>query len=195
MKKTYLAGLAALAFAGNVMADVAIGDDETGVINFMGTVVAGACNVTVVADSDTVIDGSNLVTLPVVSTTNFSGIDSTTGDQDFSIDFSDCDVNTTAFELMLTGAFTGSSGVVNAEYDADPEDATLGFQITAKEDDGSKTVVDWATTIHRNERTTEDANTDGDYSFPLNVAYYQKTTATPTGGIARATVNYLVSYQ
>jgi len=191
MKKTYLAGLAALAFAGNVMADVAIGDDETGVINFSGTVVAGACNVSPRVDSVDVTE----VKLDTIASTTMDTANKAYKETNFSIALTGCTATEMGITLKLsaTDYIDEGAGVFQAAYAGYDENKTMGFQIQGGLDGDTLGVLNWTeglTVLPSDEGFSD----DGEYEFPMSVAYYP-TEPTPAAGVVSATVNYTVSYQ
>lgn len=165
---------------------------ETGVINFIGSIYAGACNVTVEVDDAQTTNATNLVTILPADGSSATSIAAFGTPKDFNIALRNCEPATIAnVELALTGDFAANvEGVVNASYDSNTAANAnkLGLQIKA-----NSTVVDWRS-ASANLYGVGSPTAGDTHDIPMSVGYYSLDTNAVPGGIVRATVNYLVSY-
>ncbi|MCW4438860.1 fimbrial protein [Vibrio splendidus] len=182
--------------------------NESGTINFVGSIHAGTCNVYIDVDAAGTTNANNTVTLPAVAQANITANGSTAASATaFKVVIESCsDADKSIAELALTGAFdTAGNGVVQAHKFGDPatQISNLGFQIKSDHDfDGSVDhVTDWTTVSLKETGLSfgHSSSTDSTYEFPLEVSYYYNgsTPGTDTSlpGMVQASVNYLVSYQ
>jgi len=133
----------------------------------------------------TVAVDQTVVTLPTVMTSNFNGLNSTTGQTPFAVQLT-CSASTNlSITLATTSPATGVSGTgVIAPTSGSNMAAGVGVQIR----DGNGHSISFGTPL------SAGTTSSGPYAIPFYARYYQ-TATTISGGKVSATATYTLTYQ
>jgi len=169
--------------------------NESGQINFVGTIYSGDCEVSVEVNNTV----ANIITLDAIDVRTLGVSGSAT--KAFNIVVDRC-VGKSSFEIALTGDWMTDTGVVQAlDFNSASVIDNLGLQVKgAIQSSGNSTPeeVNWKNVSLTQTLTTELADNEARYIFPFSVDYYyngSQENRAKTIGTVKASVNYLISYQ